>query len=62
MKREQILATIKMLAKSQGLYCRILCAMEEVKENYPDIYEENMQLLEAQNFKDELDLIYYFEC
>ena len=62
MKREQILATIKMLAKSQGLYGRILRAMEECKAEFPDVYEQNMQFLEEQNFKSELDLIYYFEC
>lgn len=62
MKREQILAVIKMLAKSQGLYGRILRDLEECKANFPDEYEQTMQLLEEQNFKSELDLIYYFEC
>ena len=59
MKRKQILETILMLAQSQGFYGRlyhdIMDADEEDKECF-------LSELEAQNFSNELDLIYYFEC
>lgn len=54
MKKEQILATIKSLAMSQGFYCRVL---QEIEDD-PSILDK----LEAQNFKDELDMILFFEC
>lgn len=59
MKRKQILDTILMLAQSQGFYGRlyrdIMGADEEDRECF-------LNELEAQNFSNELDLIYYFEC
>ena len=54
MKKERILAIIKGLACSQGFYGRVL---EQIESN-PQLLDE----LERQNFKDELDLIFYFEC
>lgn len=54
MKKAQILATIKSLAMSQGFYCRVL---QEIEDD-PTILDK----LEAQNFKDELDMILFFEC
>ena len=54
MSKAQILATIRSLAKSQGFYCRVL---EEI-QNDPAILDK----LEAKNFKDELDMILFFEC
>jgi len=61
MKRQQIIDTIKDLAKSQGLYGRILVGMRELEELDPEAYEKNMQFLEEQNFKDAVDLVLYFE-
>ena len=61
MKRQQIIDTIKELAKSQGLYGRILAGMRELEELDPETYEKNMQFLEEQNFKDAVDLVLYFE-
>ena len=59
MKRKQILDIILMLAQSQGFYGRlyrdIMSADEEDRECF-------LSELEAQNFSNELDLIYYFEC
>lgn len=57
MKRQEILETIKMFAKSQGFYGRLY---EQIvtAENKEEILEE----LENKNFKDALDLIYFFEC
>ena len=61
MNREEIMAAIRMLANSQGFYSRLLRNIEDAKENDPDNYEELMCKLEAQNFKDAVDLILYLE-
>lgn len=53
MNKQEILNTIKSLAKSQGFYCRILQAIEKD--------ESILDKLEEQNFKDTVDLIFYFE-
>lgn len=52
MNKDQILKTIKDLAKSQGLYGRIL----------RDMNDEVLDYLEEQNFKDPLDLVFFIEC
>lgn len=52
MNKDQILKTIKDLAKSQGLYGRILYNMTD----------EVLEYLEEQNFKDSLDLVLFIEC
>lgn len=57
MKKLEILATIKMLAKSQGFYGR-LYEQITTAENKDEILQE----LEDQNFKDVLDLVFFFEC
>jgi hypothetical protein len=62
MKREQIINTIKNLARSQGFYSRLYRAIEDAKENNPDAYEDFMTELEAQNFSDSVDLVLYLEC
>lgn len=59
MKREQILNTILMLAQSQGFYGRLYCDIMDANEEDRDCF---LSELEAQNFSNELDLIYYFEC
>ena len=51
MNKDEIRAAIMMLAKSQGLYGRILEALTE----------EDYEHLEAQNFKDIVDMVLYFE-
>lgn len=61
MNREQILKTISGLAKSQGFYGRLLMNLADLKSNDPEKYEKAMSELEAKNFKDELELILYFE-
>lgn len=53
MNKEEILNTIKSLAKSKGFYCRILQVIEEDGSI--------LDKLEKQNFKDNIDLIFYFE-
>ena len=65
MKYEEIKEIIKSLAKGQGFYGRLYKHLEEVenqeygytKENFEDLKNE----LEKQNFKDDLDVIFYFE-
>lgn len=58
MKREEIIATIKSLASSQGLYSRLYRDLMELDE---DEYDEVMTELESQNFKDGVDLIMFIE-
>lgn len=58
MARNEILATIKSLARSQGYYCRLLRQIEEMDADQQDAV---MTMLEKQNFKDSLDLVMFFE-
>lgn len=59
MKRDEILMTIKGLARCQGFYGRLLQSLMELpKADFDKVMDE----LEAQNFKDSLDLVYFFEC
>jgi hypothetical protein len=53
MNKEEIMETIKSLARSQGFYGRLY---ETLKEN-PDALE----FLEKQNFKDSLDMVMFLE-
>ena len=57
MKREQILETIRRLAMSQGSYGRLYNDLM----SDPEYCEEAMAFLEAQNFKDPIDLILCIE-
>lgn len=61
MNREQIMETIRTLAKSQGLYGRILKSLEEAKNDAPETYEAVMEALEFMQFKDEVDVVMFFE-
>ena len=61
MNRAAILATFRDLAHSQGFYGRLLRDLMWAQENDADAYEEYMQELESQNFKDAVDLILYIE-
>lgn len=58
---EQILAAIRSLAQSQGYYGRLYDEMQKMQTNDPDQWEEVKNTLEAQNFKDSLDMVMYFE-
>ena len=57
MKREQILETIRSLAMSQGFYGSLY---SDLMSN-PEYCDEVMTFLEAQNFKDPIDLILCIE-
>lgn len=61
MKRDEIIDTIASLANSQGFYGRLLRNLIELKQEYPETYEETMESLEAKNFKDTLDLVMFLE-
>ena len=58
MKREEILEVFRSLSQSQGFYGRLLDDLYSVSE---DVKETFLSHLEAQNFKDPLDLILYIE-
>lgn len=61
MNREQILDAIKTLANGQGTYGRLLQDIESLHKDNPELYETLMANLEAQNFKDTVDMVLYFE-
>lgn len=61
MKRNQILAIMKNLSSSQGFYGRLLRDLSELKERDPEAHESVMLELEAQNFKDSVDLVLFIE-
>ena len=58
MNREEIMAALEELSKSQGLYGRILSGLNESDEA---TREAILSELEAQNFKDTVDLVLYLE-
>ena len=58
---EQIMAAIRSLAQSQGYYGRLYNELQEMQTNDPDQWDEVKNTLEAQNFKDSLDMVMYFE-
>lgn len=62
MKMNEILATIKTLSIAQGFYCRLYQSIIDCKNNDIERYNKIKQELEHQNFKDSLDLVFYFEC
>ena len=57
MKANEILEAIKMLAKSQGVYGKVLNYIETSEER-----ENILAGLESLNFKDSVDLVMFFEC
>ena len=58
MKRDEILATIKDLAQSQGSYGILLSDLQNMPQ---EMYNTVMENLETQNFKDAVDLVLYIE-
>lgn len=57
MKRNEILANIRMLANFQGFYGRLYRDIMEADNN-----EEILEYLEAQNFGDVVSMVMFFEC
>jgi hypothetical protein len=62
MKMDDILNIIKTLSYSQGFYGRLYSRILELRCNEEELYEELVDELESKNFRNTLDVIYYFEC
>ena len=61
MNMNMILYEIRQLSFSQGFYGRLYNTLIELQSNDPEKYEEIKEELEAQNFKDAVDMVLYFE-
>ena len=61
MKMNEIMDTIASLAQSQGFYGRLLRSLRDCQQNDPPAYARLTNELEAQNFRDPVDLILYLE-
>ncbi len=59
MKRDKIMELFEKLSKSQGFYGRLLRDLRDLDE---ETLESVWSELEAQGFKDEIDLILYLEA
>lgn len=57
LNKAEIFSAIQSLAKSQGLYCRMLAALEEDESRKETVLDE----LESKHFKDIVDLVLYIE-
>lgn len=58
MNREQILATFRSLAMSQGFYGRLLEQIYSVDEETREAFLSD---LESRNFRDDVDLVMWIE-
>ena len=61
MKIEQILDIILELSHSQGFYGRLYEDLMDIKDTDEIAWSSIVETLEAQNFKEPLDLILYLE-
>ncbi len=61
MKIDEIINAIQSLACSQGFYGRLLRGLMEIKENDTKRWNKITKELEAQNFRDTVDMVLYFE-
>lgn len=61
MKIEQIMQTILEVSYSQGFYGRLYEELSTFKEECTPAWNVVVETLEAQNFKEPLDLILYLE-
>lgn len=59
MNREEILNTLEVLSRTQGMYGRLL---HQIGSLSPVEREHVMEELEAQDFQDAVDMIMFFEC
>lgn len=58
MKRDEILEVFQSLARSQGMYGRILRLIDRMTDEEREVM---WQELETQNFEDAVDLVLYIE-
>lgn len=61
MTGEEVIDVVRTLSQSQGFYGRLLQNIEQLKRCNPDQYEELLDEFEAQQFKDSVDVVLYFE-
>ena len=61
MKYNEIIQVIKNLSKAQGFYGRLLRTINETEENDIDQFNNLVDYLESQNFKDAVDIVLFFE-
>lgn len=62
MKYGEIIKEIQKLARGQGFYCRVLRDLYDIEQNDKERFELIKKELEKQNFKETLDIVFYFEC
>ena len=58
---EQVVEVIEMLSYSQGFYGRLLEEIMYIEENEPNKYEVFKAIIEAQEFKNPVDVVMFFE-
>ena len=58
----QVIDVIRDLAHSQGFYSRMYQRILEMYGTEPESFESFRREVEAQNFKDPLDVVMFFEC
>ena len=61
MKMHEIMEVLKKLSEAQGIYGVIYRFLEVMPEEDPYMYEQTVKTLEAQDFKDAVDVAMYFE-
>ena len=57
----QVIDVIRELSHSQGFYSRMYERILELHRNDPECFENFKREVEAQNFKDPVDVVLYFE-
>ena len=57
----QVIEVIQQLAHSQGFYQRMYERIMYLQANEPESFETFKKEVEAQNFKDPVDVVMYFE-
>ena len=61
MKKDEIRAAIKELARSQGFYGRVDARLTELQDSVPAEYDRLMTSLEDEHFNDVVDLVLHLE-
>ena len=57
----QVLDVIRDLSHSQGFYSRLYETVLELKQNDEAAFNEFAKVVEAQNFRDSVDVVLFFE-
>ena len=58
---EKVIEVVQMLSHSQGFYGRLLKEINYIQEYEPEKFEEFKEIIEAQEFKDPVDVVLFFE-